>query len=183
MSALDSQERPLSTDDEADPLTGEFNRLKSDIVDAERHRSKWRTHAQSWYDMVANHQWDEEDAKLLRDQHRPEVSFNRVAPMIKAVCGLEVNNRQSVVYLPRQLGVQGVNEMVTNAGKWVRDECHAEDEESEAFRDLAICGEGWTETRMDFDEDPMGKIVKSVSIRWKWVSTKVRSAPTTKMRV
>jgi hypothetical protein len=160
MSALDSQERPLSTDDEADPLTGEFNRLKADIVDAERHRSKWRVAAQSWYDMVANHQWDDEDVKLLREQHRPEVSFNRVAPMIKSVCGLEVNNRQSVVYLPRQLGVQGVNEMVTNAGKWVRDECHAEDEESEAFRDLAICGEGWTETRMDFDEDPMGKIVK-----------------------
>jgi hypothetical protein len=50
--------------------------------------------------------------------------------------------------------------MITSAGKWVRDECNAEDEESEAFRDVTICGEGWTETRMDYDEDPQGKIVK-----------------------
>lgn len=162
MSAVDTSEtRPIQSDtDPTDPNAGEFVRLKADIVDAERERGKWRTAAKSWYDMVANYQWAEEDERILKEQHRPTVSFNRVAPMVKAVCGLEVNNRQSVVYLPRKLGTSEPQQMITNAGKWVRDECYAEDEESEAFRDLVICGEGWTETRMDYDEDPTGKIVK-----------------------
>jgi len=162
MSAIENQDRPLQSeaDGGADPLLNEFQRMKKDILDAERERSKWRKYASECYDFVAGHQWSEEDLQILAEQNRPAVVFNRTAPLVKAVCGLEVNNRQSVVYLPRQIGAQGVNEMVTNAGKWVRDECNAEDEESEAFRDLAISGEGWTETRMDFDEDPMGKIVK-----------------------
>ena len=163
MSAIeDNQTRPIQSevDGGADPLLAEFQRLKQDILDAERARNPWRKYAQECYDFVAGHQWSQEDEALLASQNRPVVSFNRVAPLVKAVCGLEVNNRQGVVYLPRQVGQSGFNEMITATGKWIRDECAAEDEESEAFRDLCISGEGWTETRMDYDEDPMGKIVK-----------------------
>jgi hypothetical protein len=161
MSAIDTSEtRPIQSETSNDPNNSEFLRLKKDVKDGETARGTWRTDARTWYDMVANHQWDDDDVRVMDEQHRPVVSFNRVAPMVKAVCGLEVNNRQSVVYLPRKLGISGPQEMVTNAGKWVRDECFAEDEESEAFRDLVICGEGWTETRMDYDEDPAGKIVE-----------------------
>ena len=162
MSAIDTSEtRPIQSEtDDADPNIDEFVRLKKDVIDAERERSTWRGDARGWFDMVANHQWAEEDERVLLENNRPAVSFNRVAPLVNAVCGLEVNNRQSVVYLPRKLGTSGPQEMVTGAGKWIRDECCAEDEESEAFRDLVICGEGWTETRMDYDEDPAGKVVK-----------------------
>jgi hypothetical protein len=162
MSAIDTSEtRPIQSDTNPDdPNDAEFLRIQKDVKDAETERGTWRGDARSWYDMVANHQWAEEDEAKLNAENRPVVSFNRVAPMVKAVCGLEVNNRQGIVYLPRKLGTSGPQEMVTNAGKWIRDECYAEDEESEAFRDLAICGEGWTETRMDFDEDPAGKVVK-----------------------
>jgi hypothetical protein len=162
MSAIENQDRTLQSEVDGgdDPLLGEFQRIKKDIIGAERERGKWRTYARECYNFVDGHQWSAEDQKLLDDQHRPAVVFNRTRPLVKAVCGLEVNNRQSIVYLPRQLGQTGVNEMITATGKWIRDECCAEDEESEAFRDLVIAGEGWTETRMDFDEDPLGKIVK-----------------------
>lgn len=162
MSAIETSEvRPIQSEtDGSDPNANEFLRLKADIVDAERERGKWREDAKSWFDMKSGHQWAEEDEQRLLSEHRPVVSFNRVAPLINAVCGLEVNNRQSVIFLPRKLGESEPQETITNAGKWVRDECYAEDEESESFRDLLICGEGWTETRMDYDEDPVGKIVK-----------------------
>lgn len=159
MSAIENQDRPLDNDP-SDPNIGEFSRLKREVKAARRHRSKWREEAQKAYDFRASHQWSEEDQRILDEQHRPTITFNRCAPILNAVSGLEVNNRQGVVYLPRKQGAVGINETYTNISKWVRDECYAEDEESEAFRDLITCGEGWTETRMDYDEDPKGMIVE-----------------------
>jgi hypothetical protein len=108
MSAIDTSEtRPIQSETSNDPNNSEFLRLKKDVKDGETARGTWRTDARTWYDMVANHQWDDDDVRVMDEQHRPVVSFNRVAPMVKAVCGLEVNNRQSVVYLPRKLGISG----------------------------------------------------------------------------
>lgn len=157
MSALDTPESgevpETGTDD------GSFARLKKMVVAGHRERGDWRKEAERAFDFVAGHQWSEEDKKLLDDQKRPAVTFNRTAPIIKAVCGLEVNNRQGIVFLPRKIGDSGINEVYTAAAKWARDECDAEDQESEAFRDTTICGEGWTETRMDYDDNPQGRIV------------------------
>lgn len=120
---------------------------------------RWRTDARVCYDFVAGHQWDEEDAAKLKLQSRPCVTFNRVGSVADSVMGLEISNRQEVRFIPRQLGASGVNELLTDAGKWVRDECNAEDEESDAFGDLITCGIGVTETRLDYDEEPDGKLI------------------------
>jgi hypothetical protein len=138
----------------------DFLRLKKMVREAHSGRSKWRAEAKTNFDLIANHQWSEEDMEILDEQNRPAVSFNRAAPLVDAVCGLEINNRQGVVYLPREQGDVGADEARTNLAKWVRDVCAAEDEESEAFRDMVICGEGWTETRMDYDENVQGQIVE-----------------------
>jgi len=110
------------------------------------------------FDFVAGNQWTEEDLQILSDQSRPAVTFNRVGPFVDGVSGLEIGNRQETSYLPRQVGASGINELLTGAAKWARDECDAEDEESEAVRDNIICGNGWVQTRMDYDVDPDGMI-------------------------
>ena len=136
--------------------------LQRAIVDyktSRDHFQEWRQEAAECYDFVASHQWSEEDKQVLADQSRPAITFNRIGPFIDSVCGLEIGNRQDTQYIPRQVGNSGVNDLLTSAAQWVRDDCDAEDEESEAFRDVIVCGVGCAGTRMDYDDDPDGMIV------------------------
>jgi len=125
---------------------------------ARDHRTPWREEAEQDFAFVAGHQWSSEDTEVLTRQGRPSVTFNRVGPFVDGVSGLEINNRQEVRYIPRTLGKSGVNELLTSAAMWVRDETDAEDEESEAFRDCVITGEGWTQTKLNYELDPDGMI-------------------------
>jgi hypothetical protein len=84
-------------------------------------------------------------------------SFNRVGTMVDSVSGQVVGNRQKVQFLAaRRQGVVKKNELPTAAAKWFRQQCDGEDEETDAFRDLVVCGMGWTETRLNYEYSPEG---------------------------
>lgn len=140
---------------EPDELLAQFQRWHRLGVD---HWRTWRQEAREMHDIVAGWQWDEEDLAKLREDLRPAITFNRAGPFIDGVSGLEISNRQEAIFLPRQLGAAGKNELLTGAEKWARDECDAEDEESDAFRNMLISGVGATQTLVKYDEDPDGMI-------------------------
>lgn len=143
--------------DDIDLLT----RIRSDFKDARRHTAQWRSQASESYKFIAGGrgQWDEKDVQALEENQRPVISFNRIGPYLDAIAGQEINSRHTIKYLPRTLGDSGINELYTAAVKWVRDNCNAEDEESDAFTDVLACGMGWLETSMEYDTEPDGKIV------------------------
>lgn len=132
--------------------------------------SEWRDECRENYDMVSGKQWATEDEAALAEQGRAATVFNRLGTIIDAVSGSEVNNRQEVRYIPREIGDVAHNEVLTSAAQWVRDNCDAEDEESDAFVDVLITGIGFTETRMDYEEDEEGKCiidrVDPLEVRW-----------------
>lgn len=120
------------------------------------HYQEQRQEMAEAFDIRAGHQWSDEDLQILNDQLRPAVTFNMVDKFVESVGGLEINNRMETVYVPRQVGSTGVNDLLTSAAQWVRQECDAEDEESEMFLDCATAGWGWSQTRMSYDDDPDG---------------------------
>ncbi len=122
--------------------------------------NEWRTEAREAFDLYAGKQWSEADRQKLTEQQRVPVTFNRTAILIDAVIGYEVNNRQETRYIPRTPGDAKVNELLTEAAKYFRDNCDAEFEESDAFRDMAICGMGWTNDRITDERNPDYDLVR-----------------------
>lgn len=118
----------------------------------------WRTQARDDFAFVAGDQWLSEDTAILNAQKRPPITFNYSEKMVDAVIGAEVSNRQETTFLPRGVEDAGLAELWNAAAKYVREECNADDEESDAFRDALICGLGWTWTRMDYDRDLDGLV-------------------------
>jgi len=121
------------------------------------HVSAWRHEAREDYAFYHGDQWATDDLFHLREQKRPVMTFNRIAPLVNAVIGAEINNRRQLRYVPREEGDVVANELLTGAGEWFRDQAGAEDEESEAFADTVIAGMGWIDTRLDFEGDGDGK--------------------------
>lgn len=119
----------------------------------------WRDEAREAYDIVAGRQWSDEDRAKLTEERRVPITFNRVAAMIDAVCGAQVNNRNEIKFLPRSGDDGGKTELLNGVARWVMDQTDAEDADSEAFRDVAIGGMGWTETRMCYEEEQDGRII------------------------
>jgi len=148
------ERKPTSKLDEA----ALFLRLKRWVIQDARAQKNWRMEARKDFAFEAGDQWSEQDRAYLRDQLRPIITFNRTKATISAVTGMEVNNRQEVRFIPRTEEDAGITELYTEAARWVRDQCDAEDEESDMFGDDCICGVGFTDTRVEYDTDPDGMI-------------------------
>ncbi len=114
----------------------------------------WRKEAQEDFDFVASRQFSEDELKTLAKRKRPAVVFNRIGPIIDSITGYEIGNRREVRFIPREMGDVRPNELLTGAGQWFRDEGYADYADSAMFSSAVICGMGWTETRLNFDEGP-----------------------------
>lgn len=159
-------------------ISKEAFRLKAAgrIEDARRFCGKWHKTAREEFDFVAGKQWSTEDQQILDNEDRPNVTFNYSEKMIDAVAGAEVSNRQEATFKPRNMDDVNQTELWNNAARWVRDECNAEDEETDGFRDALICGMGWTFTRMDYTENKDGMPIierdDPIEMFWDPASTK-----------
>lgn len=122
-----------------------------------RHTAKWRKLAKTWFDFYAGEQWEAEDRAYLIEHLRPVITFNRTAIVVNAVAGSEIQSRPAITYSPIEPGDAQPNNVLQGGGDWFREVGEADFADSEAFLHTCICGMGWTETLIEFDEDPQGK--------------------------
>lgn len=115
---------------------------------AREHASQWREQAKECFEFYSGRHWSEDEIAKLNAESRPPIVFNKAAVLIDAILGYETNNRSETRYIPRTLDDAGLNEMITGAADFFRDQCDAEYHESDAFRDSMICGMGWSGDRL-----------------------------------
>lgn len=105
-------------------------------------------------------QWTQTDLTKYEADGIPTVSINKVAPVIDAVAGFEVQNRSDVKYQPRELTdpkQEGYVNVVQNAVMYIQQDSFAGFEKSQSFKDMLITGVGCTITSMSYLENPDGE--------------------------
>src|SRR3569623_1360243 len=102
-----------------------FRKLKGWFIADYEKQAEWREAAREDFAFTSGDQLSETDKQKLRDMNRPIIVMNRVEPIIDSVAGSEVANRQEVQFIPRTQGAVQVNEVLTSAAKWFRDQCDA----------------------------------------------------------
>jgi hypothetical protein len=140
-----------------------YRKLKRDFLQDAKLCVEWHKQARNDFDFKAGEQWGETTKQTMgADGAGPPIVFNMSLAVVQAVAGIEINGRHETTYLPRgtEEGDIIANEVLSGASQWMADECDAEDEQSSAFEDAIDCGLGWTETRIDWDEEPDGKYIE-----------------------
>ena len=121
------------------------------------HSREWRTNARTWFNFVAGEQWTAEEKEYLNDHLRPVITFNRTAIIINAVVGAQIESQPEIVFSAVEPGDVMPNNVLQGAGEWFRRTACSDYADGEAFLHTCICGMGWTETIIDFEEDIQGK--------------------------
>lgn len=161
MAAKSKREKePSKLDDGALYLTLQ-EQVKADI-NALR---AWRLRAKENFAFVPPWgQWSAEDRAALEGQNRPVTAFDKTSKFVRAVCGIEVNNRAQTTYIPTEPNNAGevkANELLTVASDWMDETSDAPRHQSRSFRDMFICGVGATESTVSYDDDPEGLYVET----------------------
>lgn len=132
-------------------------RVAGDVERFDRALSEWVEEAVDAFDFRDGRQWPEEDARVLREQNRPVVVYNRVLKFINSVVGTEIQNGMAVKYYPAEPRDTGAVDLLNLVGGVIVGQ-DVDEQSTEAFRDCVTCGMGWTEEFIDYTDAFEGKI-------------------------
>jgi len=120
--------------------------------------SDWRKEAVLNYSYVAGEQIDDETLKVLREQNRPALVRNRIAPIIVAIAGTFENNMPFMQAVPKKEGdAKGADFHTRLVSDWAMKNCNADHEFARASVDSGICGIGWLKNYWSWRNEPTGK--------------------------
>jgi len=109
-------------------------------------------------DFYVGDQWSSKDRERLDEEKRPALTINMVQPIINAVVGEYVNNRQSVQFIPRNEGTEDVAKALTKLYMQICYDNSFERQERLLFEDGVILERGFFDVRMSFDDNFRGEV-------------------------
>lgn len=131
------------------------------IEDALAVTSWWRANEiRDNYNLIEGDQWLEEPYDRQNADGMPIRTINKLAPVIDAVSGFEIQNRTEVNYVPRMATEQsmGFTDMLNDVVNYIESESQSDFQNSQAFKDMLICGVGVTDTNLTYDNNPDGEV-------------------------
>ena len=133
----------------------------------------WLDEAEKAFRYAAGDPWSVADYNAMVSSKRAPVTFNKIDSYVDAVVGVAINNEQKITFYPRGMEDAGYGEYLTDIHNYVADEGEFKGEELECFRDMLICGMGWTESYMDYSYNLDGdlKKVRFDPLRMRWDPT------------
>lgn len=169
------EDKKAPRDLDEDKVVAEFRHR---MERSREHSKEWRGEARTLYDLKAGHQWSDEDKASIDEKYQgayPTVTFNVSEKYCDAVGGLQINNRQEIKYSPRRVGPVSMDEYATGIVQWNRDQCEAEDEETDCFNDLFWVGMAWVEHYAEDTEDERyiaQQRTDPLEMYWDWMARK-----------
>ena len=168
---FDAQRTPAEGESGDDILLERFSKWDVALT---AHWSQWREQTELAYAFVGGEQWTAPERAEMEGAEKIPVTFNLIGPVIDAVQGAEIQNRQQVQFYPREPGDTGVSDVLTQGAEFVSDECNGDQEDSEAFWDCLVCGLGWTETRPEINGDQVSLVKERVDPLQMWADGAAR---------
>ena len=147
-------EEIIDTTDTDEDIIAKVNKWYKEAKDAS---STWREESKESYNFPAGHQWSESDITKLTIEKRPVITFNWIAPMIDAVLGIEIDQRNEIKFQPREINDTALTDAINEVVKYLRDSAFIDAEEAQIFEDVLIGGMGWSESKIDYSDDLDGE--------------------------
>jgi hypothetical protein len=125
-------------------------------------QSWWRANEiRDNYLLIEGDQWLEDTYTRQNADGMPIRTINKLAPVVNAIAGFEIQNRSEVDYVPRKAteDQEGFSDLLNSVVRYISDDSKSDFQASLAFRDMLICGVGITDTNIVYDNNPDGEVV------------------------
>lgn len=154
----------MKTDDE---ILADFNKRSMQHIQSVK--ALWRDiEVRRSYSMYEGLQYSAEQAASMEADGIKPITINKEAPIIDAISGFEIQNRTEAQYIPRlpKETSEGFTDIVQNTNKYIEQEAQADNERSQAFKDMLKCGVGAVNTTISYDQNPDGEVQKTRYFPW-----------------
>lgn len=135
-------------------------KLSDKFVYAVTPHEKWATRARQAVDFVEGRQWTDAQRIELKNAGRPDLQFNKIAPLVRLVMGYHANNRIDVTYLPGHdgTGTEQVAEVLSMLVKQIGEMNQLGHIDGEVFMDGLIAARGYWRHIMGYEHNAFGEV-------------------------